>query len=432
MDDLALFRAEDEVLVAVSGGIDSVVLCHLLKSHGQKFSIAHVNYGLRGEESDGDEHFVRSLANEMGCRVFILDARFTLSKADSGIQEQARNIRYAWFEELMQKEGFHYVLTAQHENDQAETILFQFIRGGMISSLRGMLPVNAKVVRPMLGFKRNDIVGYAQANKIVWREDSSNAGNDYQRNYLRHQVIPSLLPINPDIEHSLAKRAKLFRETELLVEATIRAELSQCFERSGSTLSILKEDLRTSAWPHLLLHTWLSPYGFSSASMDDAFALLHAQKGKMLVAADHILWSNSHDLTITPNQESRGIEYRIDHLPWSDESKMNLSLSECRMQDVDFSHQPEVLFADLDRISFPLIIRTWRTGDHFQPFGMTGHKKISDFLMQEKVPAERKDQILVLVSSGQILAIPGIRLAEPFRLTSDTNRVLRIAMGSLS
>lgn len=432
MDDLALFRPEDEVLVAVSGGMDSVVLCHLLKAHGQKFSIAHVNYGLRGEESDGDELFVRSLAIEMDCRIFIYDARSKLSTAEGGIQEQARNIRYAWFEVLMQQEGLRFVLTAQHENDQAETVLFQFIRGGMISSLRGMLPVNGKVIRPLLGFKRNDIAGYAQENKIVWREDSSNSRSDYQRNYIRHQVIPSLLQVNQDVEHSLAKRAGVFREIELLVDSTIRAELSQCFVRSGSSLSILKEDIKTSAWPHLLLHAWLSPYDFSSASIEEAYALLHAQKGKMLVAANHMLWTNSHDLTITQIQESKEIEYRIDKLPWTDSSGLNLSLNECRIQDVDYGQQPHVLFADMEQVSFPLTIRTWRTGDHFQPFGMMGHKKISDFLMQEKVPAEKKDQVLVLVSSDQVVAIPGMRLAEPFRLTSKTNHVLRIAFDSAS
>ncbi|MBX7050972.1 MAG: tRNA lysidine(34) synthetase TilS [Flavobacteriales bacterium] len=428
LNELGKFQRDEDVLVAVSGGLDSVVLCHLLHQAQQHFAIAHVHYGLRGEESEGDALFVRELASKLNCRFFLYLAKDDISSSDNSIQERARVIRYRWFEELIQNEGFKFVLTAHQSNDQAETVLFQYFRGGMLPSLRGMLPVNGHVVRPMLGFSRDEILAFAQENGIEWREDSSNVKDDYQRNYLRHQIMPLLHRIHPNAVHSIAERAQIFREVELLVERTIAQELQSCFEKSGSDLAVMKEDLKNSSWPHLLLYSWLNPLGFSSSQIDEALALVDAQKGKMISNSKFVLWSNADHLSIQSSEQTSERSFEIQQLPMSFHQDFDLELEECSTSAVNFELSPAILYADLDKVQFPLTLRNWKAGDFFHPFGMAGSKKISDFLMQEKVLAEEKKHVFVLISSGEIMAIPGMRLSQSFSLHEDTKRVLKISM----
>jgi tRNA(Ile)-lysidine synthase len=431
LSDFALFRAEDEILVAVSGGLDSVVLCHLLHQCGQKMALAHVNYGLRGSESDGDELLVRALAQQLECKAFFLDAKKEMSSSEKGVQQVAREIRYQWFNELQREHHIQFLLTAHHLNDQIETILFQYLRGGMWSSLRGMLPLNDRIFRPLLTFQRKELIAFAEEHKLEWREDSSNQTDDYQRNYLRHQVLPLLLHINPNLEQSIASRASLFREGELLQEKTIQNELRGYFEKSGSENAILKTDLLNCPWPRLVLYHWLKPHGFSSGEIDAVMDLIPAQKGKYISSGEHRIWSNAEHLTLVGALDADAAYIVIEQLPWnSPDGAIILDL--CSPSDVRFDVGSALLYADFDLIRMPLICRDWQAGDVFQPFGMTGKKKVSDYLMQEKVSAEKKASIKILTSQEKVVAIPGYRIAESFRLKNETKMVLRISFMSLA
>ncbi|MBL0316565.1 MAG: tRNA lysidine(34) synthetase TilS [Flavobacteriales bacterium] len=393
--------------------------------------MAHVNYGLRGKESDGDELLVKALAHQLGCKAFFLNAKEEMSSSENGVQEAAREIRYQWFNELQREHHLKFVLTAHHLNDQVETILFQFMRGGMWSSLRGMLPLNDKIFRPLLSFHRKELIAFAEENNLKWREDSSNRTDDYQRNYLRHQVLPLLLQLNPNLEQSIASRASLFREGELLQERTVHVELHRYFEKSGSVNSIFKTDLLNCSWPRLILYHWLKPFGFSSRQIDEAVELIHAQKGKSISSGEYRLWSNAEHLTLVNASDLEDVRLEIEKVPWTSPDGV-IVLDLCSPSDVSFDAGSAVLYADFDLIRMPLICRNWQAGDIFQPFGMMGKKKISDFLMQEKVSAEKKAAIKILTSQEQIVAIPGYRLAESFRLKDGTKRVLRISFMSLA
>lgn len=423
LNNAALFSKEDVVLVGVSGGLDSVSLCDLLNSIGQRFAIAHMNFELRGNESQQDEMFVQNLASLYQVPFFL--KRVGQLMKESSIQENARDLRYQWFDELLVANKWSYVLTAHHRNDQIETILFQFLRGGTLPALRGMLPIRNNIFRPLLSFGRDELAEYAKQQSLSWREDSSNASDDYQRNYLRHQIIPLLENVNPQLGDSLIRRAVLMRESEMLIDDVITTLLSTFFQNTGTGCELLIADVESVEWPNLLLFHWLKPYGFSAAQTHEAVILLSRIKGSRIVSESHELWHDGDRLSIRQVDLIRKSEVLIATLPFSIPNQIELDV--CDRMDVTFEDS-KTLFLDHDKIEFPLVLRPWTIGDRFQPYGFTQTKKMSDFLMQKKIPASSKKEIHVLVSGSEIIAVPGITISHHFRITDSTQTILRIGV----
>lgn len=422
-----LFTKDDLLLLAVSGGMDSMALTHLLQGLGYKLHIAHVNFGLRSEESEADEKFVRQFAEQYKIPFHI--KRVEPDAFDSsrlGVQETARNIRYTWFKEIADEIAARYIVLAHHKNDQSETILHQFLRGGMLRALSGMRLKHENLVRPLLPFSRDEIASYAKDSGIEWRDDSSNNSSKYTRNFIRLEVVPMLKRVNENVTHSLANRAVLFSEIEQLVEEKLEADIKNHITAEQGRIVIPTPWFSSYPFKQILLWHLLEKHHFSSAQMSDVLSLLNAQSGSFVESATHQVYRDRESLLIVAKTNREGKEYLIESLPFSTDG---ISISEVNLSEVHFGDK-RIQYVDYDKISFPLLLRPWQEGDKINPLGMKGTQKVSDILIQQKVALTDKSEVMVIQeASGNLLAILGRRISEPHKISDSTTRFLRIAFG---
>ncbi|MEQ8927941.1 MAG: tRNA lysidine(34) synthetase TilS [Fulvivirga sp.] len=421
----ALFNKNDNLLVAVSGGKDSVVLVHLLNKLGFTFSVAHCNFKLRGKESDEDEVFVRSISKKL--KVDFYSNSFDTKKyaSEKGISTQmaARDLRYRWFEELMETRKFDYLLTAHHLNDSFETALFNLAKGTGVAGLRGIKSKNEPVRRPLIHFPKSAIDHYAKANAVDWREDSSNESTDYQRNYLRHEVIPKLMSVNENLFDTYKITASRLASLEEVLKNTVIAFSSEVTERSG----VKEIPLKSIAIVEIVvLEEYLKPFGFNFQQCENLKQLaLGSNSGKVF---------RSNDFQITIDRElallSRIADTQdFDVVVHSFEFDKVIGSKHIILKptdDVSITHVTNTEKVDLDKLKLPLKIRSWQEGDWFQPLGMKGKKKMSDFMIDEKIPLNLKSSVLVLESEGQIVCVIGYRIDDRFKLTNNSKKALQI------
>ncbi len=429
-DALSAFPSLEKnvVLVALSGGIDSVVLCDLLSKCDVNFAIAHMNFNLRGEESLRDEKFSESIAKKYHAPFHIkrISVESETLIPGKSTQEAARILRYGWFQELMTQHGIPHLMTAHHKDDQAETILYQFIRGGTLAALRGMKTINGTLFRPLLFFSREEICEYAKANDLKWKEDSSNAKVKYARNYIRHEILPRLVGMNPGIIDSISKRAAIFEEAERLVDQVITEDLRNHISQSASNSSLEIDWLSNYAYRRLLLWKFLEPFHFTSGQVDDAIGLMNSNPGARIESSTHEFWKEDGKLVLTEKQKRIDVKVWVDELPFSFRNVVEIELAECSMDEVRFEKNQSVMFLDLDKMKFPLLIRSWTYGDKLRPLGMKGQQLVSDLLIQNKIPMRQKANVLVVESEGVIVAVAGFRIDDQFKLDENSHRVLRV------
>ncbi|WP_022823944.1 tRNA lysidine(34) synthetase TilS [Hymenobacter norwichensis] len=421
---------DDTLLVAVSGGQDSVVLADVLHRLGVPFAVAHCHFGLRGEEADADEQFVRKLAKKYEVPYF---AEFFQTKAfaeQEGISTQmaARALRYEWFERLRQTQNLAYIATAHHQRDAAETMLLNLTHGTGLAGLHGIPPKNGYLVRPLLGIGKPELFEYLVENHLIWREDASNDSPVYQRNRLRQEVLPVLRDINPNLDQTLQFTAERVGGAEEIVRRYVAdtAAAAQRTEADAIYLNIAL--LQRTAATTLVLHELLRPFGFSFPVVKDIIAAFPAEPGRRFESPTHRLVKDREQLVITrkvltkfgTHQIQAGQEVlKIDGL------HLRLELAEAASLDIPRGKAVAALDADL--LKFPLIVRPWQEGDWFMPIGMKGKKKLSDFLIDQKVPLNLKDHVFVLVSGdGKIAWVVGFRPDERFKVTEQTERVLTV------
>jgi tRNA(Ile)-lysidine synthase len=421
---------DDPLLVAVSGGQDSVVLADVLHRLGVPFAVAHCHFGLRGEEADADEQFVRKLAKKYEVPYF---AEFFQTKAfaeQEGISTQmaARALRYEWFERLRQTQNLAYIATAHHQRDAAETMLLNLTHGTGLAGLHGIPPKNGYLVRPLLGIGKPELFEYLVENHLIWREDASNDSPVYQRNRLRQEVLPVLRDINPNLDQTLQFTAERVGGAEEIVRRYV-ADTAAEAQRTEADVTYLNITtlLRTAATT-LVLHELLRPFGFSFPVVKDIVAAFPAEPGRRFESPTHRLVKDREQLVITrkvltkfgTHQIQAGQEVlKIDGL------HLRLELAEAAGLDIPRGKAVAALDADL--LKFPLIVRPWQEGDWFMPIGMKGKKKLSDFLIDQKVPLNLKDNVFVLVSAdGKIAWVIGFRPDERFKVTEQTERVLTV------
>jgi tRNA(Ile)-lysidine synthase len=421
---------DDPLLVAVSGGQDSVVLADVLHRLGVPFAVAHCHFGLRGEEADADEQFVRKLAKKYEVPYF---AEFFQTKAfaeQEGISTQmaARTLRYEWFERLRQTQKLAYIATAHHQRDAAETMLLNLTHGTGLAGLHGIPPKNGHLVRPLLGIGKPELFEYLVENHLIWREDASNDSPVYQRNRLRQEVLPVLRDINPNLDQTLQFTAERVGGAEEIVRRYV-ADTAAEAQRTEADVTYLNITtlLRTAATT-LVLHELLRPFGFSFPVVKDIVAAFPAEPGRRFESPTHRLVKDREQLVITrkvltkfgTHQIQAGQEVlKIDGL------HLRLELAEAAGLDIPRGKAVAALDADL--LKFPLIVRPWQEGDWFMPIGMKGKKKLSDFLIDQKVPLNLKDNVFVLVSGdGKIAWVVGFRPDERFKVTEQTERILTV------
>ncbi len=424
VEKYSLFTKKDILLLGISGGMDSMVLAHLLEVCGYRFHLAHVNFGLRGEESDGDEDFIRQYASGRNISLHIKRAsKSDFNDSGKGIQETARDLRYEWFEVLANQISASYVVLAHHQDDQSETVVHQFLRGGMLAALRGMRLKSGKHIRPILSFSRNEILRYAQDNNLSWREDSSNQSNKYTRNFIRHEVMPMLQKINPDIQKSIASRAIVFEEMERLVQFVIQKDIDENVVFENDKASIACDWLKTYPYKQTLIWQLMSMYHFSSAQLEDILNLTDAQSGAYVENKHYIILKDRGCLLFSPKQTTTKVAYTVSQLPF--QSPL-LQLEEVSSEVINFSN-PNIQYVNLDRIDFPLYIRTWQEGDKINPLGMSGTQKVSDILIQQKIALTDKANVLVIADNKQqILAVVGLRISDNIKVTNNSKRILKI------
>ena len=427
-----LFRKTDRILLAVSGGIDSVVMADLYHKAGFHFGIAHCNFGLRGKESDGDETFTQKLAQQY--KVPFFTTRFNTSGYASdhkiSIQMAARELRYKWFEEIRSAEKFDFIATAHHLDDQVETFLINLIRGTGISGLHGISAKQEHIIRPLLFLYRDEIAEYAIRNRTVFREDSSNKDDKYIRNKIRLNIIPLLEEINPEFRHTITSEIKILRGWEEIGKKEIKKELKGIIKKQKRNAIVDLIALKRSSQYELIAWEILSSFGFNSSVVSDILANIDGSSGRTFLSPTHRLVADRDTLIIQPIKTAqdntvRMISEKRKNISWP--VKLNFSVHE-NIPDLPIPAGKEFASLDYDKLVFPLEIRKWKPGDSFHPFGMKGKKKVSDLLIDEKVSLPEKENTYVLCSSGKIAWVIGRRVDQRFRITPKTARIYSIVI----
>jgi len=421
------FLEKSKLLLAVSGGIDSMVMIHLFNELKYSIALAHCNFQLRGLESFGDQNFVQEYAeaNEIPLFLTQFDTEAFAKDYKLSTQIAARELRYNWFYELLETEQYDYILTAHHADDNIETFLINLSRGTGLEGLVGIPAQNDKVVRPLLSFSREEILAYAKENNIQWREDSSNASDKYLRNKIRHHLVPLLKELNPQFMESFQKtQSYLSRSQKLVEDAAIMVYQQVAREEEETIVFDLNQLLRLPNYQSYL-YQWLREFGFTA--WEDVYGLVESQSGKQVFSPNYRLLKDREVLILSPIvQEEANDEYFIEKNV--KEVNIPLNLTFCKADAVlDASNSS--IFVDEDKLVYPLILKRWQEGDFFQPFGMNGKtKKLSKLFKDEKLSLLEKENCWVLWSENQIVWVVGIRQDERFRINDSTKNILKIAL----
>ena len=412
-------------IIACSGGLDSSVLVELCHQANLKFSIAHCNFRLRGTASDGDEAFVSDYAKKIEKEVFVthFDTLGYVNQHKVSIQMAARELRYAWFEQLLKENKGTYLLTAHHANDNLETFIINLSRGTGIDGLTG-IPANINDIRrPLLPFTRQELESFAQLEKMEWREDASNADAKYLRNKIRLEIIPKLNELHPTFSDNFKNTLNYLQQTETIASAYIKKLKEELFIDKGGRFEIEISKLKELQPLSTYLHGLFSAYGFKE--MDNLETLLDGLSGKQLASSSHFLVKNRDVLILTSNVESKSDAQ--EYLITEEEVPLNLPLN------LKFSVVPErydnidtAIFVQKNALKYPLTVRKWKTGDYFYPIGLNRKKKLSKYFKDEKVDVLSKEDTWLLCSEGQIVWVIGMRADHRFRVDDTAEEILKI------
>ena len=433
-----LFSSKEKILLTVSGGIDSVVMCELFHLAGLKFGIAHCNFQLRAKESDGDEAFVKALAKKHKVEFHSIkfDTSAFAKKNKLSTQIAARQLRYTWFEEIKNEFKYKYIATAHHQDDSIETFLINIIRGTGISGLHGILPKQRNIIRPLLFTNKNGIIAYIKKHKLNYREDSSNASDKYVRNKIRHQVIPLLRELNPSLGNTIANNISHLRDVENIYKNEIENKRSKIV--TGNTISI--ESLKKLNPIATYLFEFLKPFHFNAATVEEIVSALDAESGKQFFSDTHRLIKDREFLILEVRSQKLGVrsqtikvtkgqkEIIVDGLKLNLKKTSKLSTFNLPEVQAGFQLSTNIAQLDYDKLKFPLEIRKWQKGDTFYPLGMKGKKKLSDFFIDKKLSIDQKENTWLLTSTGTIVWLIGQRIDDRFKVTDTTKNIYLVKL----
>jgi len=426
------FASSDTLLVGVSGGIDSVVLVDLLQKAGLAFAVAHCNFHLRGLESDLDEAFVRTLAERYEKPFFCQSFNTKEIAVERGISIEmaARDLRYGWFEDIRKSHHFDWIVVAHHRDDQVETFFLNLARGTGIAGLSGMNSIHGKVIRPLLFASRKEIVTYAAKNKLNYREDSSNLLTDFQRNKIRHLILPLMEELNPSFRESMQETILHLRETSIIYSQAIERvrELVVRPTKRGD-IEISLAELRLYHPITTYLFELLKPYHFNGDVVQDIIQAMGSQPGKQFFSATHRAVLDRDVLFIHEVGQNGVKRYYLDEDCSEIVFPIKLAIgTQKRTASFVLNSSPKTALVDKDLIQFPLILRRWEKGDYFQPLGMTGLKKLSNFFVDEKFSLPEKERTWLLTNGEEIVWIVGVRLDNRYKVTPGTKNILVITL----
>jgi len=431
-----LIAEGDKLILALSGGIDSMVLADLLLKAKVEFVAAHCNFHLRGEESDGDDWFVRKFAENRGIQCFVkhFETEKYAEKYGISIEMAARDLRYAWFEELREQLGYDKIAVAHHADDQAETFFINLLRGAGIRGLKGMQPQNGVIIRPLLWASREQIRKYAAENHIVWREDHTNVESVYLRNRIRNQLLPVFDELQPGARQGLYKSLEHLALENELYRALLKEKFEQIVERDGEVQRLtysklikakVPEPVEGPTYSFQLLFEWLRLYGFNTDQCRFIHEAMESGIGNQYCSSTHRVVIGRDDLQLSEIKENTNEEIQIEIGEEEILSPIHLCFSKLE-KNADFAidKSPEVAQLDFDKISFPLTLRHWRHGDRFHPLGMKGSKLLSDFFVDQKFTEWQKQHVWLLVSAdGDILWVVGHRIDDRYKVVNSTKTI---------
>ncbi|WP_210463827.1 tRNA lysidine(34) synthetase TilS [Rufibacter roseolus] len=426
-----LASPETRILAAVSGGLDSVVLADVLHRLKFPFAVLHCNFGLRGEESEADELFVRKLAKHYDVPFYSEQFQTQAFAEQEGISIQmaARTLRYQWFEQMRQQLGYDVIATAHHQSDALETVLLNLVRGTGLAGLHGILPQNGNLIRPLLGLTKDDLYDWLVAKRLAWREDSSNESRKYNRNLMRHEVIPVLKKLNPNLEETFTSTLERLQGAEAVFQASVLEMKAKTQRQENGATYLSIAPLQASPAPVVLLHELLKPFNFSYSQTQEIAAAWEAQSGKTFSSPTHVLVKDREDLVITPKPLEKFGSVTVPED--ATELRFGPYLAKFTRKPAEGYKVPrskDVAALDADLVKFPLKLRPWKEGDWFIPLGMNGKKKVSDLLIDRKIPANLKPDVWVLVSDASLTWVIGQQLDNRFKVTENTQVVLEITV----
>ncbi len=423
---MGLFSRKDPILLAVSGGVDSTVMVHLFKKSGYRFGIAHLNFQLREKDSVADELFVKELAkeNEVPYFVSVADTLQYAKEHRISIQMAAREIRYTWLEEIRLTNNFHFIATAHHQDDVIETVLLNIFRGTGIHGLHGISSKQGKIVRPLLPFFKKELLEYASKNAISFREDVSNSEPGYDRNKIRLEIIPFIEQTYPVFAQTFSENISKWNDADLLYSSYIKQLKRKMVQvnEDGHFISIPAISRLPGA--QTILYELVKDYGFTSDQSADIYKAFGAISGKVFRSSTHQLIKDRNQLiisTLASTTVSTILITETDRHLQLPSAKLKIAVHDA----VSFAipNDPSVNCLNYNLLVFPLVLRKWKKGDYFYPLGMKKKKKVSDYLIDRKMPISYKEKLWLLQSGDSIACIIGERIDDRFKVTSGTEKI---------
>ncbi|WP_019039240.1 tRNA lysidine(34) synthetase TilS [Psychroflexus tropicus] len=416
---------ESPFIIAISGGVDSVVLAHLCSNLKLNFALAHCNFKLRAGDSKEDAKFVTKLAENLNCELFKKDfeTEAIAEQRKESIQITARHLRYQWFEELIKTTSYKFLLTAHHLNDSLETFIINLSRSTGIKGLTGVPSQNQYIRRPLLKFSKKEIEDFAIENHIEWREDQSNTSTKYLRNQIRHQIVPELMGLTPNFLNNFDSSLQKIKDAESLLEDYTNLLFKALIKEKEDHYEIDIEKLKQYPNQRAILYQLLESFGFKE--WNDVYNLMDAQTGKHVESPTHTLFKNRNQLVLSANSTQEFQSIDIDE----DQSEVQLNGNKLKFSKVDKLGELDsnLAYFDYAKLKFPLSLRSVNKGDFFYPFGMKGKKKLSDFLKDEKVSPHKKSNQLVLCNGNDdIIWVLSLRTDNRYKVDQATDKILKI------
>ncbi len=432
-----LVTPAERVLLTVSGGVDSMVMLSLFARSGYTIGVAHCNFQLRGAESDEDEMLVKDEAARYEIPFYNMrfDTKAEMERTGESVQMVARRLRYDWFNKLCAEQGYDAIAIAHHADDSVETFFINLLRGTGLRGLTGIHVVNGRIIRPLLFASRRDILDYAHAEQIPFREDSSNRSTKYLRNKVRLGLIPRIREINPKFTEQMCANIERLTDAQLFISRGMERIRAEVVERQNG-LSVIDPGKIDPDFPvNFVIYELLNTYGFKGDVIDSLCrAMRHDATGKRFYSKENVAYIDRGKIIVAPIEEGDACAVELkEGMTKVYCGNSVLYLEELDIDDIDTFAQPEnVALLDRDKLAFPLVVRRWNEGDSFVPFGMTGRKKVSDFLIDAKVSMAEKQRQFVVVNGqggeneGQIVWLVGRRIDDRFKLDSKIENVLKI------